>query len=766
MDRKDKIVSYMKLKEYVPLTQPELAAVLCVPAEDSAEFEAVLGELENKGQIIRTKKGRYMAMNKADKLAAGKLRCNNRGFFAFLICDNENEDDVYIDGKSLAGAIDGDRVIAHIDGVDERTGRREGHVTKILERGNERVTGILQEKRKDGLYTVKCDNERIYTKIRIEDEDIMDACEGQRVVVSITRYKNNHIYGRVIKTLGDADSISASVEAVLYEHSIRQEFPEEAVDEAEAIPQEVSEKDICGRLDLRDKIIFTIDGDDARDFDDAVSLDMLDNGNYRLGVHIADVTHYVREGSPLDKEAFERGTSVYLADRVVPMLPKLLSNGICSLNPHVDRLTLSVFMEIDCKGNTVSHDIVKSVIRSVERMTYNDVTKLIEQTDEVLAEKYSAILPTIKEMASLAELLQKKRAKRGSIDFDFPESQIVVNEQGEPVDILRTELGVSNKLIEAFMLEANETVAEYAVWAEIPFVFRVHEPPDTAKIAEFNQFVANFGYHLKGKIDEDNPVRPKALQNLLKQIEGTPEERMIATYMLRSLMKARYTPQNLGHFGLAAKYYTHFTSPIRRYPDLTIHRILKEYIDGKIDEDRAQSFRKFVSAASEQASEREIDAETAERDVDDLMKVVYMSQFIGGTFRATISGVTSFGIFAELDNSVNGLIRLESIKDDYYEYDENQRILIGQRTNQIYKIGDRIEVTPVRADMLSRRIDFLFAKDATPQAIWSAQKKEVRKMWAKDSGISRFADEKGRRSRRYSRNVRKRNRKRRGNGAV
>lgn len=755
MERKERIFAYMKSKDYIPLTKDELAAVLDVPHEDMAAFEQLLSELEQEGKIMQSKKGRYTFVRGADSLASGKLRCNGRGFFAFLLCDEEGADDIYINGKDLAGAIDADRVLAHIDGEDKRTGRKEGHVIKILERGNESFTGIF-ERETDGICLIKCDNERIYTKLSVRREDMMGAEIGQRVAVRLTDYRpDGAIFGIVVKVLGDADSISGNIEAILYEHAIRQEFPDEVIEQAESIGQEVSEQDIQGRYDLRDQMIFTIDGDDARDFDDAVSVDRLDNGHYRLGVHIADVTHYVTEGTPLDDEAFIRGTSVYLADRVIPMLPKVLSNGICSLNPHVDRLTLSVFMEIDGQGKIVSHSLHKSVICSVERMTYRQVTKLIEGTDEALTHTYEALVPTLKTMAELAKILHEKRERRGSINFDFPESAVIVDEMGEPTDIVRVEREVSHKLIEEFMLAANETIAEYAFWSEIPFVYRVHEPPSIEKIEEFNRFIANFGLKIKGKIDEDNPVHPKALQKVLDEIAGTPEELMISTYMLRSLMKARYAPQNLGHFGLAAKYYTHFTSPIRRYPDLAIHRILKEFMDGKLQETRIQELKEFTYQASEVSSEREVGAELAERDVDDLMKAVYMSRFIGQSFEARVSGVTNFGMFVELENSVEGLIRLEQLKDDYYDFDEQQRRLIGERTKKIYKIGDKVEVTLIKTDMILRQIDFMLTKDATPQNIASAQKAEVRKKERKQRDISRVSRQKGKKGKSYSKHARK-----------
>lgn len=501
--------------------------------------------------------------------------------------------------------------------------------------------------------------------------------------------------------------LKSLIDGIITENGIKAEFDEATLNEAERVPHKISPADLTSRLDLRDKLIFTIDGESARDFDDAVSLDILENGNYLLGVHIADVSHYVRRKTALDKEALERGTSVYLADRVIPMLPERLSNGICSLNPNEDRLTMSAIMEIDKSGDVVDHEIRESVIRSKERMTYEDVNAIFDG-DKNLSKKYSHLLPTLNKMAKLAEILNHRRKSRGAIMFEFPETGIAVDEDGNPTDIFYEERGVSNKMIEEFMLAANETVAEHAFWAELPFVYRIHEPPSEDKITEFNKLISRFGITIKGKIDRDNPVHPKSLQDILDKISGKPEEDMIAKAMLRSLMKAAYRDENLGHFGLAAKYYCHFTSPIRRYPDLAVHRILKAHLHGE----NVLWFERFASRAASRSSDCEVAAVQTERDTDDLMKAAYMSDFVGNAFDAVVSGVTSFGMFVALENSVEGLIRAENMTDDYYEYDETLQRLTGHRTGQIYRVGDAVRVLLVRTDVELRRIDFILEKDA------------------------------------------------------
>ena len=706
MDRKDKILEFINSKEYIPLKIDEIKTVLSVPNEDYDEFTAILTELVNEGKLHLTKRKRYESLFRAG-LVLGRLSCNAYGRFGFLIPDDENEEEIYIGPNKFLDAYDSDTVITAIDLKNAKTGKREGHITKVIKRGNERLTGVVKFI-KDDIVHITPDSRKIYARISCDVLNSMDAEVGDRVLVEITDYpKANEISGIVIKNLGKETELKSNIEALLEEHSIKQEFRDETLKEAQNAPKKVSQKEMASRLDLRDELIFTIDGDDARDFDDAVSIKKADDGCFILGVHIADVTSYVTDGSALDFEAFERGTSVYLADRVIPMLPVELSNGICSLNPHVNRLCLSVFIKIDENGNAQLEKLAKTVIRSVERMTYNNVAELLENPSEKLLKRYSYLLPTLKQMQELAQILNKKRIQRGSINFDFAEAQIIVNDMGEPTDIIKTERKVSHKMIEEFMLIANETVAELAFWSELPFVYRVHEPPSIEKTEAFNSFIKNFGYSIKGRFDKDNPIHPKAFGQVLDKISGTDEEIMISTYMLRSLMKAEYNTENLGHFGLAAKYYCHFTSPIRRYPDLMIHRILKSYLDGK----DTLEFSDITKETAINSSKKERDAEYCERDVEDLMKAAFMQKHIGEEFKGIVSSVTNFGMFVRLENTVEGLIRLDTMKDDFYEFDETSRTIVGKRRKRAYKIGDHINVITVKCDLLSRSVDFIRSED-------------------------------------------------------
>lgn len=741
MNRKERIYQYLKSEQYIPLKYEELKAVLEVPKEADAEFRTILEELQSEGKIYTTKRGRYEASGSQDTIT-GVLRCNGFGFYAFLLPDDSAEEDVYIHGEKLNTALDQDRVLVQIDHTDARSGRREGHVLRILERGNKTLSGVVESIRA-GRLKIRPDSNRIYAKLYAPLPEDFAVQAGDRVLSEIVAYNPDGSLNTVVSNvLGDGDSIKSNVEAILFSNGVKTEFDAETLSQAQAAPTAVAEADIAGRLDLRNETIFTIDGADARDFDDAVSIESLANGNYKLGVHIADVSHYVQAGTPLDKEAFTRGTSVYLADRVIPMLPVALSNGICSLNPHVDRLTLSVLMEVDNSGNVVDFSLHEAVIRSAERMTYEDVAALLAHADAKLEARYAYLLPALEQMDSLSKILHKKRTDRGSINFEFPESKIIVNEAGEPTDIRRVERNNAHKLIEEFMLLANETIAEYAFWAELPFVYRVHEAPGLDKITEFNRFILNFGLSIKGKFDKDTPIHPKALQQVLTAIADTDEEQMIATLMLRSLMKAEYRPENTGHFGLAAKYYCHFTSPIRRYPDLAIHRILKELLRGN---KQLQHYESFVAKASVQASATERNAELTERDVSDLMKAAYMMQFIGEAFDGIISSVTSFGMFVQLENSVEGLIRLEHIHDDFYVYDEEQRRLTGTRHGKIYQIGQAVRVVLVKCSLLNRQIDFIFEQDATKGAIDAIRQKQRRKHAEKERRIRRAGAAKPRR---------------------
>ena len=715
MDRKEKLINYMSSSTYVPLKLDELEIVLDVPKDDRGELEELLSELINEGRIFKTKKGRYCAVSGKTLTASGKLMCSARGGFGFVRPDEEGAQDIFVAAENLGGAYDGDRVLVRIDKKDNSYGHSEGHVTAVIERGNETLVGVISGI-KNKTYRLIPDRRSFFSQVRISPAKLGGAAVGDRVIVRIDEYnKKGKPVGKVITVLGRADSAESCLNGIISENGIRARFPKPVTDEAEKVPESVSKSAIRGREDLRSMKIFTIDGDDSKDFDDAVSLETLDNGNSLLGVHIADVSHYVKEGSELDKEALKRATSVYMPHKVIPMLPKKLSNGICSLNPGTDRLTFTVFMEIDGDGKIVSHRLVKSVIHSCERLTYNNVNRLLDG-DTRLRERYSEIVPVLEAMDRLSDKLASLRSERGAIDFDFPETKVICGEDAQPREIAVADRGRSQRMIESFMLAANETVAEDAYWAELPFVYRVHEPPSADKLTAFNEFIKNFGYSLRGKLDPDT-IHPKDLQRIAEQAKGTPEELMISTVMLRSLMKAGYRDTNSGHFGLAARYYCHFTSPIRRYPDLMIHRILSEYIDGGIDDSEHNRLVPIVREAAEQSSEREIAAEKAERDAEDLLKTVYMQAYLGESFDAVISSVTSFGIFAMMNNSCEGLIRCETMTADYFEFDESRRILTGKRTGRVYKIGDRIRVTVAGCSVLLRQIDLVLEEDANPSLL-------------------------------------------------
>lgn len=712
MDRKDKIYLYMKSDEYVPLTFSELALVLCVPDSDTEELSALLKQLIFEGKIFLSKKKRYAVCEK-NLLFSGVLRINPRGGFGFVACENFDED-IYIPKDAMNTAIDSDRVLVKI--TNKSKGRSEGIVKEILERGNHAISAVFVDN-----FRAIPDNPRIFSTIKITDP--LGAKIGDRVLLELTDYaKNGNIYARIVSVLGNSRDIKTLTESIIFEHNITKEFSPEAILESENFPDEISDNDTAERLDLTDEIIFTIDGADARDFDDAVSLKTLKNGNFELGVHIADVTHYVTPESALDKDSFERATSVYLPDRVIPMLPERLSNGLCSLNPNVKRLTLSVIMEIDKSGTVVQNKIAKSVIRSCARMTYDNVAKIFDG-DAELCKKYAHIVPTLNDMLKLACILANRREARGSINFDFPESKVILDDSGFPKDIVKIFRNDAHKLIEEFMLIANETVAEFAFWSDIPFVYRVHKEPDGEKIESLRQFIGGFGLYIRG-----NEVYPKDLQQIMNQVKDTPNETLIGTYMLRSLMKAEYLPSCDGHFGLATKYYCHFTSPIRRYPDLIVHRILKEFLDGN----DVTVFRRIAKEAASHSGEKERAAELCERDTTDLLKTAYIADFVGCEATATISGVTSFGIFAELENTVEGLIRLDTIRDDFYEFDENSRMIIGKRHGKIYKIGDKIDIEIVRADLLTRQVDFILKGHRLPPKKKPVKKRSFYKKYKKN----------------------------------
>jgi len=717
IDRKERILAFMREDAYKPLLFGELRTVLDVPKEDVPLFENILDELEAEGKIFKTHKDRYGVPERMN-LIVGRLQGNERGY-GFVIPDEENIKDVFVSADSLNGAMNNDRVIARINKKVIGDKRAEGEVIRIIERFNKTIVGTFESSKYFGF--VVPDDRRISGDIFISKDQINGAKSGQKVVSEILLWpgKRRNAEGKIVEIIGDKDEPGADILSIIKLHNLSEEFPSEVVKQAQSIEQTVTEEMIKGRRDLRDVRMVTIDGEDAKDLDDAVSIEKLPNGRYKLGVHIADVSYYVTENSPLDKEAYSRGTSVYLVDRVIPMLPKALSNGICSLNPQIDRLSFTVMMEIDSTGKVVDHDIFESVIKTNERMTYKNVYKILVEKDEELSKRYDYLVDDFKTMEELAMILRDKRIQRGAIDFDFEEAKILLDEEGKPIEIKRYEITIANKIIEEFMLVCNETVAEHFYWANAPFVYRVHEDPDTDKIESFSEFVHNLGYTLKGI----NKIHPKALQDLLSKVKNTREERIISTVMLRSLQKARYSQMNLGHFGLAAKYYSHFTSPIRRYPDLIIHRIMKEYLKGKIDKKREEYLIDTLPETARMCSQRERVAEEAERDTEDLKKVEYMKQYEGQVFEGIISNVTSFGMFVELDNTIEGLVRMSSMEDDYYTFNDKQYCLIGERTRKLYRIGDVLNVVLAKADIAARKIEFTIAQDENDADSLSDQEK-------------------------------------------
>lgn len=692
-------MEFINSKEYQPMKIKEIASLLQVPREEKQDLKEVLEALQAEGKIVVDSKGRYKLADANTK--TGIFSGTQRGF-GFVIIEGE-EEDIFIPENATKGALHNDKVMVSIK--SDTTGKRkEGEVIRILERGYSTVVGTFEKSKNYGF--VIADNQKLGRDIFIPKEYTKGAVNGHKVVVKITDYgsQDRNPEGKVVEILGHINDPGVDIISVIMAYNLPVEFPEEVMRQVESIPDEISEKDMEGRKDIRELQTVTIDGEDAKDLDDAITISK-EGGIYRLGVHIADVSHYVMEGSPLDTEAIKRGTSVYLVDRVIPMLPHKLSNGICSLNAGVDRLALSCFMDIDEKGNVVGHEIAETVIRVDRRMTYTSVKKILEDHDEDERKEYEELVPMFELMAELADILREKRRKRGSIDFDFPESKIKLDEKGHPIDIQPYERNKATKIIEDFMLIANETIAEDYFWQEIPFVYRSHENPDSEKIQQLGIFINNFGYSIKINRDE---IHPKELQKLLLKIDNTPEEALISRLTLRSMKRAKYTASSDGHFGLATKYYCHFTSPIRRYPDLQIHRIIKENLRGGLSEKRYNHYSKILPDIAWQASLTERRADDAEREVEKLKKVEYMSDHIGEIFEGVISGITNWGLYVELPNTVEGMVRVSEMQDDYYVYDEEHYTMIGENTRKTYKLGEKVLVEVLAADKLLRTIDFAF----------------------------------------------------------
>lgn len=591
----------------------------------------------------------------------------------------------------------------------EKGKKADGVIVRILERGQQRIVGTFEAGSK-GYGFVVADDKKIAKDIFISRENTKGAVTGHKVVVEITDYGEDrrNPEGKVIEILGHINDPGVDILSVIRRYELAVEFPEEVYAEIEHLGTEVAEADKKGREDLRDLLTITIDGADAKDLDDAVSLKRLGNGNFELGVHIADVSHYVRENTALDKEAYARGTSVYLVDRVIPMLPHKLSNGICSLNPHVDRLALSCLMEVNGRGEVVSHRILESVINSDYRMTYTAVREILEDGTPALLEQYAEILPMLEDMEELRQILGEKRRKRGSVNFDLPESKIILDENGKPIDIKPYEKSIATNMIEEFMLVCNETIAENSFWQEMPFMYRSHQEPDEDKLEKMEQFLRGFGYYLRKK---DGEIHPRELQKVLQKAEETDEERIITRMVLRSMMQARYTAENGGHFGLAAKYYCHFTSPIRRYPDLEIHRMIKKMLHGELDEKASVYYRRKMPDWAKHCSKQERVAEDAERDTDALKKVEFMEDKVGQIYEGIISGVTNWGIYVELPNTIEGMVALSQMDDDYYEFDEKKMLVFGKRTKKSYRLGDKVVVSVAKVDRMMGTIDFAFAEE-------------------------------------------------------
>ncbi|WFR59683.1 ribonuclease R [Anaerocolumna sp. AGMB13025] len=704
LDEKKKILlEFINSKDYQPMKFKEIASVLQVPRDEKQDLREVLEALQTDGKIEADTKGRYKIADTNTR--TGIFSGTQRGF-GFVIIESETED-IFIPESATKGALHNDKVMVSIKN-EGRGKRREGEIIRILERNSSTIVGTFEKSKNYGF--VVADNQKFGKDIFIPKEHTKGAVNGHKVVVKITDYgsQDRNPEGKVIEILGHMNDPGVDIISVIMAYNLPVEFPEEVMNQVEAVQDEITEKDMAGRKDIRSLQTVTIDGEDAKDLDDAITLSK-DGDIYHLGVHIADVSNYVTENSPLDKEAVKRGTSVYLVDRVIPMLPHKLSNGICSLNAGTDRLALSCFMDIDDKGTVIGHEIAETVLRVDRRMTYTSVKKILEDHDEAERNEYKELVPMFELMSELADILREKRRKRGSIDFDFPESKIKLDENGHPIEIKPYDRNKATKIIEDFMLIANETIAEDYFWQEIPFVYRSHDNPDAEKIQQLGIFINNFGYSIK--ISQDD-IHPKELQKLLLKIDNTPEEALISRLTLRSMKRASYTSTSDGHFGLATKYYCHFTSPIRRYPDLQIHRIIKENLRGGLSEKRYNHYSKILPDIARQASITERRADDAERDVDKLKKVEYMSDHIGEIFEGVISGITNWGMYVELPNTVEGMVRVSEMQDDYYIYDEEHYAMIGEHTRKTYKLGEKVLVEVLAADKLLRTIDFAFVDEA------------------------------------------------------
>ena len=707
--RKKVILDLMDAEFYVPMKEKELAVMLQVSKEDRGELNRILNELLAEGKLSLTKKGKFIKAKHSDRELIGTFISHPKGF-GFVEIEGRDED-LYIPENFVNGAFHKDTVkvaLLSTQSAGQNGRRQEAQVIEILARGMKQIVGIYDKNNKNFGFVIP-DNTKISEDVFVPVERSKGAVSGHKVVCEITDYgKNNRKpEGKITEILGHVNDPGVDIMSIVKGYELPTEFSEKIMHQAERVASEVSEADMAGRRDLRNVQMVTTDGEDAKDLYDAVSLTK-DGTQYQLGVHIADVTNYVQENSALDWEARERGTSVYLVDRVIPMLPHKLSNGICSLNAGENRLAMSCLMTIDEKGEVVSHEIVESVINVDRRMSYTSVKKILEDKDEAEIHEYEALVPMFELMRELAGILREKRKKRGSIDFDFPESKIVLDKQGHPIEIKPYERNVATKIIEDFMLIANETVAEHFHWMELPFVYRTHDNPDPEKIDKLSTFIRNFGYSIKSRQEE---IHPKELQKLLAKIEDTPEEALISRLTLRSMKQAKYTIDCTGHFGLACQYYCHFTSPIRRYPDLQIHRIMKEQLRGRLNEKRIDHYNALLPEVAKHSSEMERRADEAERETDKLKKVEFMERHIGEIYEGVISSITAWGVYVELPNTIEGMIHVSMLPGDYFYYDEETYEMVGQATDIRYKLGQTLKIRVHATDKILRTIDFVIPQE-------------------------------------------------------
>ena len=702
MTKKEQIIlEFMKDPKYVPMKAKEIATILGVPKKDMDNFKKALDNLEMEFKIGKNKKNRYRVIE--ENFEQGTFRRNQKGF-GFVKLENR-DDEIYISKENTNNALNGDRVIIEILEEKNKIKNAEGKIKRIVKHEKDTVVGTFQNNKTFGF--VVPDDRSFGTDIFISKSNFGKARNNHKVLVQITKYpqKGKKAEGKIIEVLGEPNQAGIDMLSLIKEYNLPSVFPEAVIEEAKKCGNKIDKKDIPNRVDLRDDVIFTIDGEDAKDLDDAVKVSKLENGNYKLDVHIADVSYYVKDGSVLDREALLRGTSIYMLGRVIPMLPRELSNGICSLNAGEDRFTLSCTMEIDKNGKVISSEVYKAIINVTERMNYKDVQKILDRADKKVLKKYEKYLKDFELMKELAEILKEKRMNQGYLNLEIPESKIDLDINGKVTNIEKYETSFSNEIIEQFMLTANESIAEKFYWLQAPFIYRVHEEPDIEKVKELNKFLFNF--KMKVKITNDK-VYPKEFSKVLEEVKGKAKEKVISNLILRTLKVARYEAQNLGHFGIASNYYCHFTSPIRRYPDLFIHRVISKYLENNynIDDRWIENYEQKAEYSAKQSSEREKIATKVERESEDLKKAEYMEGKIGQEYEGIISSVTQFGVFVELPNTVEGLIRFENLGDEYFIYDEDRKILIGEKTKQTYSIGDKIKIRVISASKALRQIDF------------------------------------------------------------